>query len=184
MPDPKVSTKDQLHQSTFTQSVGEVVGFLGLKGVMKVIPSSNNPKLFLDIKNVLLKYKQTEPTQATVKSIKIAKNCFQIQLHKYDSRTAVEQFKGAVIFTPKTQLCKLEKNEWWVSDLIGMEVYSTTGQLIGTVCDAPGEHGQFLEIKKANDNKTVIVSFVDQLFPTVDIKSRRIEVNNIPGLFE
>ncbi len=187
----KISGKNRLENSAFDQSVGDVVSFVGLKGDMKVIPSSNNLRLFLDIKNVLLKYKNkaNEPEQniqATVKSIKIAKNCFLIQLKEYSSRTAVEPFRGAAIFTPKNELKKLKNNEWWVDDLIGMNVFTTEGELIGTVCGALGENGEFLEIKKVNDNKgeTVIVSFVDQLFPVVDVKARRIEVNNPPGLFE
>jgi len=179
--------------TTFDQRVGEIVTFIGLKGTMKVRPSSNNPTLFLDIENVLLKPVNKNPkdklqkdVQATIKDIKLVKNFLQIQLNEYGSRTDVEHFRGLHIFTTKSQIRDLGENEWWVNDLIGLEVYTKEGKLIGTVCDAPGQNGEFIEIKKTNDSSsaTVIVSFVKELFPVVDIKSRRIEVVDLPGLFE
>ncbi len=177
----------------FDQRVGEIVTFVGLKGIMKVRPDSNSPSIYLDIQNVLLKPvnkdvkgKTLEPIQATVKDVRVVKNFLQIQLNGYDSRTAVEKFRGVDIFTVKSDLRDLGENEWWVNDLIGLEVYTSAGKLVGTVCDAPGEHGEFLEIKKAanTNEETVIVSFVKELFPIVDIKARRIEVVDLPGLFE
>src|SRR5271163_2653763 len=125
---------------TFDQKVGEIVTFIGLKGTMKVRPSSNNPTLFLDIENVLLKPVNKNPkdklqkdVQATIRDIKLVKNFLQIQLNEYGSRNDVEAFRGANIYTTKAKLRDLGKNEWWLDDLIGLEVYTTKGKLIGTV---------------------------------------------------
>jgi 16S rRNA processing protein RimM len=187
------SKESKLELSSFDQRVGEIVTFIGLKGAMKVRAASNNPTLFLDIENVLLKPiaqdskgKPQNDVQAIVKDIKLVKNFLQLQLNEYDSRTAVEAFRGAHIYTAKSELRDLSKNEWWVNDLIGLEVYTPDGKLIGTVCDAPGEHGEFLEIKKVDVSKgeTAIISFVKELFPVVNIKAKRIEVIDLPGLFE
>jgi len=185
--------RSQSETSIFNQRVGEIVTFIGLKGLMKVRPSSNNATLFLDIENVLLKpvgidkenYK-IEPIKATIKDIKLVKNFLQIELNEFNSRTEIEHLRGAQIYTQKSELRDLASNEWWVNDLIGLEVYTKEGKLIGTVCDAPGEHGEFLEIKKIDTSKgkTAIISFVKELFPVVDLKSRRIEVVDLPGLFE
>ncbi len=89
------------------------------------------------------KNKPQETIRATIKEIKLVNNFLQIQLNEYNSRTDVENFRGAEIFTIKSELRDLEKNQWWVKDLIGLEVYTPEGKLIGTVCDAPGEHGEF-----------------------------------------
>jgi 16S rRNA processing protein RimM len=182
--------KTKLTKADFDQRVGEIVTFIGLKGLMKVRPCTNNAALFLDLENVLLQMPNKDKdlqmcVKATVKDIKLAKNFLQMQLNEYDSRTAVEDFRGAQIYTPKSELRDLSSNQWWVSDLIGLAVYTKEGKLIGTVCDAPGEQGEFLEIKKAdNSPDTVVVSFVKELFPVVDIKARRIEAVDLPGLFD
>ena len=179
----------------FNQSVGEIVTFVGLKGALKVKPSSNNPSLFLDIENILIKLaKQGGPgsgenfnnIKATIKGIKLVKNFLQMQLNEFNSRTDVEHLRGALIYTLKSELRDLAQNEWWVSDLIGLKVYTQGGKLIGTVCDVPGEHGEFLEIKKSDNEhgETAIISFVKELFPVVDLPAQRIEVIDLPGLFE
>ncbi len=178
---------NNLPSSAFDQRVGEIVSAVGLKGIVKVSPSSNNPALFLKIKNVLLRSKTLEAeVRTSIKKIEIIKKQFQIQLDDYDSRTAVESLIGASIFTPKSELESLSANEWWLNDLIGLNVWTKEGVLIGTICGAPGEHGDFLEIKIANDpkNKTIIVSFVEQIFPVVDVKAGRIEMQVPPGLLE
>lgn len=179
--------KNNLPHSAFDQRVGEIVAPVGLKGIIKVLPSSNNPALFLNIKNVLLCRNNPETElRATVKKIEIIKKVFQIQLDDYDSRTAVEPLIKATIFTPKEELEELSANEWWLDDLIGLGVYTNEGELIGTVCGASSEGGQFLEIKKANDPKdrTIIVSFVRQIFPEVDIKAGKIKMQAPAGLLD
>jgi ribosomal 30S subunit maturation factor RimM len=67
-----------------------------------------------------------------------------------------------------------------------MKVYTTDGTFIGTVCDALGKEGEFLEIRKGEDveGDTVLVPFVRQLVPVVDLKAGKIEVVNLPGLFD
>ncbi|HNB22477.1 MAG TPA: ribosome maturation factor RimM, partial [Candidatus Melainabacteria bacterium] len=54
------------------------------------------------------------------------------------------------------------------------------------VCDIIGEAGEYLEMQRADANKsdTVLIPFVKALVPTVDLKSRRIEIVNLPGLLD
>jgi len=70
--------------------------------------------------------------------------------------------------------------------LLGLDVFSTEGEKLGTICDIIGESGEYLEMKRADPEKqdTVLIPFVKDLVPTVDIKGRRIEIVNLPGLLD
>ena len=169
------------------QRLGKVVGFFGLKGAMKVAPATNNPSLFLKIKEAVFRLADDQEERAVVSKVLIKKQLIELHLAKYPTRTSVEHLLNAQVFVEPSQIAPLAEDEWWLKDLIGMKVFTTEGSFIGTVCDALGKDGQFLEIRKADaegDEDTVLVPFVRQLVPVVDIKAGKIEVVNLPGLFD
>lgn len=166
--------------------LGKVVGFLGLKGTLKVRPATNNPSLFLDVEDVTFRLKSQEEETVKVESARIGKNNLELLLEDHPTRSSVEHLLNADVFVEQAQIASLSDNEWWVADLVGMQVFTTDGTFIGTVCDALGKEGQFLEIQRDGREKsaTVLVPFVRQIVPVVDVSSRRIEVVDLPGLLD
>jgi 16S rRNA processing protein RimM len=73
-----------------------------------------------------------------------------------------------------------------VSELVGLPVFSTEGAELGTVLAVVGQKSELLEIKRTGqeDKDTVLVPFVRELVPLVDVAGRRIEIKMLPGLFE
>lgn len=166
--------------------VGKIVGFRGLAGEMKVLPSSNNPSLLVDIEDVEVRPVRGASFKAEVETIEIDKRVIFLTLQGFPDRTSVEKLAGAKIFTQRDQLQALEEDEWWSRDLIGLDVFTTEGEKVGTVCDVVGESGEFLEIRKSDraHDDTILVPFVKPLVPVVNIAQRRIEVVNLPGLLD
>jgi 16S rRNA processing protein RimM len=169
----------------FDFSVGKIVGYLGLKGEIKIRPTTNNPRLVLGIDLVEVKLPSQPAFKAGIASIRFDKKLLIVKLEGYEDRTSVEQFDGAEIFTSRDQLDELDDDEWWISDLVGLPVYTTEGKEIGKVCSIVGENSELLEIAKLDKpDATVLVPFVKDLVPVVDMKERRIEVVDLPGLLD
>lgn len=182
--EPQIPASDSLN--AVRQHLGKVVGFLGLKGTLKILPATNNPSLFLYINEVTFQLASGKEETVAVEKVRLNKRMLELQLTDYVSRTSVEHFLHAQVLVQASQIAALAENEWWLKDLIGMKVFTTEGNFIGTVCDALGKDGEFLEIRKAGDTEsdTVLVPFVRQLVPVVDLKAGKIEVVNLPGLFD
>lgn len=169
---------------SYTFPVGKVVGFLGLKGELKIRPEPNNPTLLLDIEDVQIQLHK-EIVMADVEKVRLEKRLIIIKFEGYPDRTSVEHFMDALVFTQKAQIPDLEEDEWWVNDLVGLSVYTTTGRLIGTICGITGGAGELLEVAKdGNESSTCLIPFVKALVPVVDIKGKRVEVVDLPGLFD
>jgi 16S rRNA processing protein RimM len=166
--------------------VGKVVGMHGLRGIMKIKPSSNNPQLLLDIETVQIVLPQGNIEEATVDTIYLEKRMLFLKLKECADRTAAEKYLDSSISTTRAQLRNLEPNEWWVDDLIGLPVYTTDGAEVGTVSDIIGSNSELLEIKKKGeaDKEPILVPFVEALVPVVDIEGRRVEVVALPGLLD
>ncbi len=166
--------------------VGKVVGMQGLGGYMKVKPSSNNPKLLLDIKEVQVVSTSGTIEELTVEDIYLDRRLLLIKLKECLDRTSAEKHMGSSISTTRDQLRDLSENEWWVEDLIGLPVFTTDGAEVGTVSDVIGPKSELLEITRIDSpgKEPILVPFVEALVPLVDIEGRRVEVVNLPGLLD
>lgn len=166
--------------------VGKVVGAHGLAGYMKIRPSSNNPSLLLDIKDIFFQPAMEEVLHCHVLDVYLERRILFLKVQEMADRTALEPLIGAEAHTLKAQVRKLAEDEWWMTDLIGLPVFTTDGAKIGTVCDIIGQSGELLEIKRdvVDNEETILVPFVKALVPIVDVLGGRIEVVNLPGLLD
>ncbi len=166
--------------------VGRVIGALGLKGVLKVRLETNNPDLLSAVKSVCIATAEGAKSNHRVESMKYEKRHMLVKLEDVCDRTQAERLLGAFITTERKQIRDLQEDEFWMRDLVGLDVFSTEGEKLGTICDIVGESGEFLEMKCTNLEKTdtVLIPFVRAIVPTVDIKGKRIEIVNLPGLLD
>ncbi len=175
------------NDNDYSFPVGKIVGFHGLKGEVKIRPETNNPGLLFDIESVEI-VPDTEGVprfSADVATIRFDKRILFVSFEGYPDRTSVEHLFNASVYTSRDQLNELDEDEWWVDDLIGLEVYTTEGRLIGTVSGVMGAASELLEVAKAGQkDQTCLVPFVSALVPLVDTKAKRIEVVDLPGLFD
>src|SRR6185437_11416871 len=104
----------------------------------------------------------------------------------YNDRTSVEHLEAARLFAREDELLPIEDEEFWVRDLVGLQAYTTKGELVGTISSIVGGSTDLLEIEPANQpkGKTILVPFVKSLVPVVDMRKKRVEIEPIPGLLE
>lgn len=168
-------------------AVGEIVGFHGVAGEVKIKPQTNNLQLLLCIKEVVAqKAEGAETFKLQVSSRRADKRTLFLRFAGYKDRNAVEPLLGAFLYVRPEELQALESEEFWVKDLVGLDVYTTAGQFVGQVCSIIYGGNDVLEIRRPDDppDKTVLVPFVKDLVPVVDLKGRRLEVVELPGLLE
>ena len=90
-------------------------------------------------------------------------------------RTAAEKLRGTVLTVPRTALPKLEKGEFYYSDLLDLPVVTDGGEEIGRVCAVENFGAtEIVEIEKP-DGKTFMVPLTEQAVPGWD--SNKLTVN-------
>lgn len=171
-------------------SVGQIVGFHGVAGEVKVKPDTNNLNLLLGIKHVELLLPEASadpaPLKLKVKSTRADQRTLFLKFVGRPDRNAVEPFLGASLYVSKRELPELSEEEFWVKDLVGLDVFTTEGHFVGKVRSIIYGGNDVLEIYRDGDpqDKTILVPFVKDLVPVVDIKAARLEVVDLPGLLE
>lgn len=173
-----------IQQPTYLFPVGIVVGFHGLAGQVKVRTATNSPELLLDVTNVVVHLIDGLVLNLKVQEIEISKRMLLVQFSGYVNRTQVECLSGAQVFADHSELRPLSQDEWWVQDLIGLKAFTTSGAYIGTILSIIDRGTQLLEITSSESTKTILVPFVKELVPTVDIRAGIVEIVDLPGLLE
>lgn len=168
----------------FSFVVGKVVGFRGLKGELKIRPSTNSPDILLELDTVRVGNASEKSCEATVRSVSVKGRAVLIQLDDYSDRTSAEVLKDKVLFTQPSQLLELAENQWWVNDLVGLKVVDKNSNEIGRVADIYGNDGEFLEIELKDSGEKRLVPFVKEIVPRVDMEAGLLEVNPPAGLLD
>ena len=163
-------------------SIAKILNFHGIKGEAKLGFSKGREKQIEALKKVFVK-KDEKYFELNVSSVRFHKHFAIVKFKEFKTVNDVEEYKGCDLYLSKelVEEC-LEEDEFLINDLIGMDVYDEDGSCIGKVISV-GENAanDLLSVKDAN-GKEHLVPFVKALVPVVNLKERKIVINNIEGL--
>jgi 16S rRNA processing protein RimM len=172
--------------------IGKIVAPQGLGGEVRVYPNTDFPERFEEAgTRWMLRPGECEPQPVELLQGRYieGKNLYVIKLEGVSDRTAAENMRDCRLFVPISDRPELEEGEFHVIDLIGLSVFmQESGQLIGTVVDLLPSGHDLLEVKfdpafdEKKAGKTVLIPFVMEIVPVVDLENRRIEITPPPGL--
>ena len=114
--------------------VGIISSTHGIKGEVKVFPTTDDEKRFKKLKEVLLDTGK-EKICLEIESVKFFKQFVILKFKDYDSINDIEKYKGKSLFVTRENAVKLKKDEYFIADLIGVEVISEDGSLKGRLTD-------------------------------------------------
>jgi len=162
-------------------SIGKIINFHGIKGEAKVGFSDIN-----HIKNLKTAFveKNNEKIELNVSSVRFHKNFAIIKFDEINSINELIEFKGKSIYITKENLLKkLDENEFLIDDLIGLNVFDNEENFIGTVNEIKKTPANdILCVKKEQKKDEILIPFVSELVPIVDIKAKKIIIKPIGGL--
>jgi 16S rRNA processing protein RimM len=163
--------------------VGHIAGAYGLRGGIRVSPYSADADALLNVKTWWLDKPALHPVQ--VRSAKYHSGDVTATLVDVADRSIAEALKGATVQVSRADFPALPEDEYYWSDLIGLDVVNVQGEALGKVADMMSNGPQsILRIvppldSNAPDTKVEerLVPFVDQFVKTVDLKARLITLD-------
>ncbi|SFD55969.1 ribosome maturation factor RimM [Massilia yuzhufengensis] len=163
--------------------VGYVSGAFGIVGGLRVTPFSNDADALLSIKTWWLDKPALRPVIA--RNAKMHGGDVVVTLAGMRDRNDAEALKGAAVLVPRSEFPKLDDDEYYWSDLIGLDVVNLEGEALGKVTDMMHNGAQsILRIapvvtQDAPDAKVPerLVPFVDQFVKNVDLGTKLITLD-------
>ena len=169
--------------------VGLITSCHGINGQVKVKSLSDFEERFLKPGMRWLQKENEPPSQIKLTSgfKQPGKETFVIKFQGIDSRNHAEQLKKYKILVKTNKLPKLEKEEFHLLELINLQVKTLENNeltTIGKVINLENEKNNLLVIELFENQKTVLVPFVNEIVPLVDIKKKFIIINPPKGLLD
>jgi 16S rRNA processing protein RimM len=163
--------------------VGYVSGAFGIVGGLRVTPFSTDADALLSVKTWWL----DKPTQhsVSVRNAKMHGGDVVVTLVGLRDRNDAEALKGAGVFVGRSEFPQLEDDEFYWSDLIGLDVVNLEGEALGKVTDMMHNGAQSIlritpvAVEGAQDAKVSerLVPFVEQFVKTVDLGGKKITLD-------
>ncbi|HEY9762346.1 MAG TPA: ribosome maturation factor RimM [Trichocoleus sp.] len=190
--------------------VGRIVGAQGLQGEVRIYPDSDFPERFLQPGPRWIR----RPNAAEVEELQLvqgrflqSKGLYVVQFEEICDRTQAENLYKAALLVPASERPALEPGEFFVGDLVGLKVILHETQAeIGTIVDIYAAGNDLLAIElyapsatppsaptakntqakntKAKKPLPVLVPFVDEIVPVVNLEQGYVEINPPAGLLD
>jgi len=162
-------------------SIGKILNFHGVKGEAKLGYTKNREDFLSRVEFVYLK-RENEYKKLEIQNLRFTPKCAIVKFKGIDSLNEIADYKGAVVFVEETTAREfLEEDEFLIDELVGMNVYDKDKR-IGSVVGVSNNGASDLLSVKTNTKNICLVPFVKAIVTSVDMKTKRIQINNIEGL--
>lgn len=154
--------------------LGAIVGVHGIRGEVKV-------KSFSDDERHLTRYgllsNESGDQTFDVKIMGHSKELLRVKIKGVDDRNTAETLIGTGLYIKRDLLPDLAEDEFYHTDLIGLEAKNTSGEVVGTVNAVYNfGAGDLIELKMSEDGRLEMLPFTKAFVPTINIKEHFIIV--------
>lgn len=163
--------------------VGVISSTHGVRGEVKVFPTTDDPGRFKELKNVLMDTGR-EQMNLEIEGVKFFKNMVILKFKGFDSIEDIEKYKGKDLLITRDQAVDLGPDENFIVDLIGLKVVTESGEEFGTLTDVIKTGANDVYEVKMKDGKEVLLPAIKECVLNVDIEEGVIRVHIMDGLLD
>lgn len=161
--------------------IGQIVNTFGIKGEIKVVPYTDDISRFDYLKKVYVKTKK-ETKQYIVEKARYHKNVVLLKLEGIENPEQAELLKNAYLEIDREDAIPLEEGQYFIVDLIGLEVYTEEGEKLGKVEDIYNTGANDIYVIKNEIGKQILLPGIKEVIKKVDLENSKIIVHIITGL--
>ncbi|MDU4959937.1 MAG: ribosome maturation factor RimM [Sporomusaceae bacterium] len=151
--------------------IGKIVAPHGVRGDVRVNPLTDFPERFLTMKQVLAG-EQLLPLE----SAKMHKQFLLLKFGGRDDRNAVEELRGRLLYVPRSETVPLPAGEYYIFDLIGMDVYTTDGRAIGKVAEVLATGSNDVYVVERPSGRPLLVPALKTIVAELDTAAKRMVI--------
>lgn len=161
--------------------VGVITSTHGVRGEVKVFPTTDDPMRFKKLKKVILDAgKETLPLE--IQSVKFFKQFVILKFKGIDNINDIEKYRKCPLLVAREDAVELDDDEYFIADMIGMEVLTEDGKVFGTLKDVMETGANDVYVIESTQYGEVLVPAIKECILGVDIKERKMKIHLMDGL--
>lgn len=161
--------------------VGVITQPHGVRGEVKVFPTTDDPVRFKKLKKVILDTGK-EKLNLEVEHVKFFKQFVIVKFKEFDNINDIERYKRCPLLVTRENAVSLEEDEYFVADMIGMKVITEDGTEFGTLSDVMETGANDVYVIDSKEHGEVLMPAIKECVLNVDMESGIITVHLMNGL--
>lgn len=161
--------------------VGQIVNTHGIKGYVKIVPFTNYIERFDELEKVYIK-KRNETINLDIEDIKYQKNMVLVKFKGIERIEEAETLKNSLVLINRDSAIELEEGEYFIVDLIGVEVYTDEDKLLGKLEDIYNTGSNDIYVVKDELGKQILLPALKEVIKDIDLENKKMTVHLIQGL--
>ena len=159
--------------------VGQIVNSYGIRGV-KVVPLVDNNNQFLNFQKLYIQNAK-EMQELEVEDVKFSKNLVLLKFKGIETIEQAETFRDSYLKAKREDI-KLENGAYFIVDLIGLEVYTQEGKLLGILKEVMQPGANDVYIVEDEEKKEILLPAIPDVIKKIDLENKKMIVNLLEGL--
>lgn len=162
--------------------VGVISTTHGVRGEVKVFPTTDTAQRFLDLTHVYLDSGKGELQELEIQQVKFVKKFAVLKLKGLDDINEAEKCKGKTLWIPREEAQPLGEDEYYIGDLIGMDVVLEDESPFGVLKDVMETGANDVYIVETVQGKEVLLPAIGECIQQVDVEAGVMTIHLMDGL--
>lgn len=163
--------------------VGVITTTHGVRGEVKVFPTTDDANRFKKLKNVILDTGK-EQLDLEIAQVKFFKNLVILKFKGIDNINDIEKYKGKSLYVTRENAVKLKKNEYFIADLIGLKAVSEDGTELGKITYVLQTGANDVYVVQQEDGQEVLIPAIRDCVLNVDLEAGIMTLHLLDGLLD
>ncbi|HIZ23597.1 MAG TPA: ribosome maturation factor RimM [Candidatus Blautia faecigallinarum] len=161
--------------------VGVITTTHGVRGEVKVFPTTDSADRFLELSHVLLDTGR-ELKDLEIENVKFFKNLAILKFKGIDNINDIEMYKGKDLWIPREEGQELAEDEYYIADLLGLSVILEDGSHFGTLKDVLETGANDVYVVTTDEGKEVLLPAIKECILDIDLEKNQMTVHLMKGL--
>lgn len=163
--------------------VGIIASTHGVRGEVKVYPTTDDPRRFRRLKEVVLDTGK-EKMNLEIEGVKFFKQFVILKFKGLDNINDIEKYRQKSLYVTRKNAVRLQRDEYFIADLIGLKVQDEDGKELGTVKDVIETGANDVYEVEMTDGKSLLLPAIKQCILNVDVENGTMQVHVLEGLLD
>lgn len=160
--------------------VGQIVNSYGIKGFLKVVPLVDNNNQFKEFKTIYIQ-ENKKVKELKIEEIKFSKNLVLVKVEGIDTIDDALKLKNLYLYAKREDI-KLEEGAHFIVDLIGLEVYTDEGKLLGKLKEVLQPGANDVYVVENEEKKQILIPVIPDVIKKIDLQEKKVIVKLLNGL--
>ena len=163
--------------------VGIITSTHGVRGEVKVYPTTDDPRRFRRLKEVVLDTGR-EKLNLEIEGVKFFKQFVILKFKGLDNINDIEKYRQKSLYVTRKNAVRLQRDEYFIADLIGLKVQDEDGTELGTVKDVIETGANDVYEVEMADGRSLLLPAIKQCILNVDVENGMMQVHLLEGLLD